>query len=115
MQGTTRGKKYFASKHFYRFIRPGARRVKLIFTSSDGVMGSAFEHTGLGNFVVVLINSSEKPVKANLTGAAIPNEFDYYLSTSVDECKKRDTKVNKNDVILPAKSIVTLVNGSFAE
>jgi O-glycosyl hydrolase len=115
MQGTTRGKKYFASKHFYRFIRPGAQRVKLAFNSTEGVMGSAFEHTALGNFVIVLINSSEKAVKANLAGAAIPNEFDYYLSTAVDECKKSDAKVSKADIILPAKSIVTLVNGRFEE
>jgi O-glycosyl hydrolase len=115
MQGTTRGKKYFASKHFYRFIRPGARRVKLAFNSADGVMGSAFEHTVLNNFVVVLINSSAKSVKANLAGAAIPGEFDYYLSTALDECKKKDGKVNKADIILPAKSIVTLVNGRFEE
>src|SRR5690606_13848632 len=28
MNGTTAGKKYYASKHFYRYIRPGAVRVK---------------------------------------------------------------------------------------
>jgi O-glycosyl hydrolase len=115
MQGTTRGKKYYASKQFYRFIRPGARRVKLNFNASDGVIGSAFEHTALNNFVVVLINSSEKAVQANLTGANIPADFDYYLSTSADNCKKRDTKVKKEEVILPARSIVTLVNGRFEE
>jgi O-glycosyl hydrolase len=115
MQGTTRGKKYFASKQFYRFIRPGARRVKLAFTSASGVMGSAFEHTALNNFVVVLINSSDKVVKANLAGTAIPGEFDYYLSTSADNCKKSDAKVKKDNVILPARSIVTLVNGRFEE
>jgi hypothetical protein len=89
--------------------------VKLAFNSADGVMGSAFEHTVLNNFVVVLINSSAKSVKANLAGAAIPGEFDYYLSTALDECKKKDGKVNKADIILPAKSIVTLVNGRFEE
>ena len=115
MQGTTKGKKYFASKHFYRFIRPGARRVKLVFNLADGVIGSAFEHSALGNFVIVLTNSSEKPVKVNLSGTDIPNEFDFYLSTALDECKKRDTKVNKSDIVLPAQSVVTLVNGSFQE
>ena len=115
MQGTIKGKKYFASKHFYRFIRPGARRVKLAFNSADGVIGSAFEHTALGNFVIVLINSSEKPVKVNFSGTDIPNEFDFYFSTASDECKKKDTKVSKSNIVLPAKSIVTLVNGNFQE
>lgn len=115
MQGTTKGKKYFASKHFYRFIRPGATRVKLAFNATDGVLGSAFEHSSLNNFVVVLINSSDKQVKANLAGANVPNEFDYYLSNALDQCKKADAKVAKENVLIPAKSIVTLVNGSFEE
>jgi glucuronoarabinoxylan endo-1,4-beta-xylanase len=35
MAGTTVGKKYYASKHFYRFIRLGAKRVEAAQPHSD--------------------------------------------------------------------------------
>ena len=116
MQGTTAtGTKYAASKHFYRFIRPGAKRLKLAFNATDGVLGSAFEHTAMGAFTIVLINTSDKNMKVNLSGADLPAEYDFYFSTASDKCKKKEGKVGKDNIVLPKNSIVTLINGSFEE
>lgn len=118
MQNTAkRGKKYYVSKHFYRFIRPGAKMVKLNFDEQSNVFVSAYENTAMSSFTVVLINNSDKIVKINLAGADVPADYDYYLTTNktTDNCLKKDTKVNKDNIILPAKSIVTLVNGNVFE
>jgi O-glycosyl hydrolase len=117
MAGTQKGKKYYVSKHFYRFIRPGAKMVKLNFNPTDKVFGSAFEHTGMEAFTVVLINTSDKNMKVDLTGANIPAEFDFYLTTleTTVNCQKKDAKVKKDEIVLPPASVATLVNGNVFE
>lgn len=118
MQGTDlKGKKYYVSKHFYRFIRPGAQMVKLIYDDAIGVFASAFENTAMGSFTIVLINNSDKQVKMNFAGANVPGDFDYYLTTSAagDNCTKKSSVVAKDNVELPPYSVVTLVNGNVFE
>ncbi len=118
MKGTElKGKKYYASKHFYRFIRPGAKMVKLTYEESKNVFVSAYENTAMASFTVVLINNSDKQVKMNLAGTDVPADFDYYLTTSAsaDNCTKKSTTVTKDNIVLPAYSVVTLVNGNVFE
>ena len=118
MKGTElKGKKYYVSKHFYRFIRPGAKMVKLTVDESKNIFASAYENTAMNSFTVVLINNSDKQVKMDLAGANLPANFDYYLTTSAaaDNCTKKSTTVVKDNVILPPFSVVTLVNGNVFE
>ena len=117
MNGLGTGKKYAVSKHFYRFIRPGARRVAVNYNEADGVFAVAFEHAERNIFTVVLINESGGAVKVSLSGANIPASFDYYLSTAAtgDNCTKRSGTVSPNSVTMPAKSVVTLVSGNVME
>ena len=112
-----KGKKYYVSKQFYRFIRPGAKMVKLTYDETTGLFASAYENTAMGSFTVVLINNSDKQVKLNLAGADVPASFDYYITTSAaaDNCTKKSTAVIKNNVVLPPYSVVTLVNGNVFE
>jgi O-glycosyl hydrolase len=115
MQGTTKkGKRYYASKHFYRFIRPGAQMVDVSFNENEGVFASAFENQAMGAFTLVLINTNTKEVKVNLTGTNVPDAFDFYQTTSKDDCVKKETVAN-NAVTLPPQSVVTLVNGNVFE
>lgn len=117
MKGTdVKGKKYYVSKHFYRFIRPGAKMVKIDYDETKDVFVSGYENTAMGSFTMVLINNSDKIVKMNLSGSNIPADYDYYITTSgSDNCTKRDAKSTKDNIILPAKSVVTLVNGNVFE
>lgn len=118
MKGTEyKGKKYYASKHYYRFIRPGAMRVKLTTEENKGIFGSAYVNTAMNSFTIVLMNNSDKQVKLNLDGADVPGSFDYYITTSssADNCTKKSSPVSKNDIVLPAYSVVTLVNGNVFE
>ena len=103
MKGTElKGKKYYVSKHFYRFIRPGAIMVKLTYDESKDFFASAYENTAMSSFTIVLINNSGKPVKMYLAGANVPTSFDYYLTTSAseDNCTKKATKVTRDNVVL---------------
>jgi O-glycosyl hydrolase len=117
MQGTgAKGKKYYVSKQFYRFIRPNAKMVKVTYDESLNVLVSAFEHTQMGAFTVVLINNSDKKVKLNLSGADIPASFDMYTTDAGSaNCTKAATAVQKDKIELPPSSVVTLVNGRFTE
>ncbi|MEP7109451.1 MAG: hypothetical protein ABI760_15770 [Ferruginibacter sp.] len=112
-----KGKKYFSSKHFYRFIRPGAKMVKLDYDETIGLFASAYENMAMGSFTVVLINNSDKQVKLKLAGTGVPDNFDYYITTSAaeDNCTKKSTPVSKDNVVLPPYSVVTLVNGNVFE
>jgi O-glycosyl hydrolase len=116
MKGTAeKGKKYYVSKHFYRFIRPGAQMVKTTYDESIGVFATAFQHTQMGAFTMVYINNSTKAVKVNLTGANVPDTFDYYITDGgSNNCTKKDA-VQKTSITLPPSSVVTLVNGQVTE
>ncbi|MET0334779.1 MAG: hypothetical protein ABW190_10950 [Rhizobacter sp.] len=106
-------KQYHVAKQFYRFIRPDARMVSL--TSPDAeVLGAAFEHTGLSNFVVVLINQSAVSKTLSLAGGNVPADFDAYRTSRIENAVSVG-KMNRTQVVLPPKSITTLVNGRFRE
>lgn len=106
-------KRYYVSKHFYRFIRPGAKMVD-VQVNQDGVFASAYVHQQMGSFTVVLLNSSNEAKTVRLEGNNIPAQFTQYRSTSTENCEQRG-QVSKDSITLPAKSIVTLVNGNVFE
>jgi O-glycosyl hydrolase len=116
MNGILTGKKYAVSKHFYRFIRPGAQRVACNIPETDGVFGVAFEHTTMDCFTIVLINTNNSIVKLNLAGNSLPTSYQMFLSTAAtdDNCREVGA-VNANNITLPAQSVVTLVNGNYKE
>lgn len=117
MGGLKKGKKYYASKQFYRFIRPGSRMVKASPNTSGDVSVSAFENAQMGTFTIVLVNPSSKNLKVKLAGQNAPAEYDYYITDSSKNgnCLKSDKKIGLDAVTLPASSVVTLVNGNVYE
>ena len=98
--------KYHASKHYYKYIRPGAKRVQ---ANTDGqVMVSAFVHPVSGQLTLVLVNNSENDgiIKIN-SPAYHQNKAKGYLSTEDNYFRPFDIK---NEIQLPAKSIATIVS-----
>lgn len=112
-----KGKKYFVSKHFYRFIRPGAKMVNVSSSEADNLFVSAYEHTAMNTFTVVLINNNDKKVVVSLEGSDLPVDFEYYVTSGLptQNCTKSSARVSKNKVELGPHSIVTLVNGNVFE
>lgn len=113
MKGIEGGKKYYVSKHYYRYVRPGAVRIKC---SSDDpeIIVSAFEHKVKGTNTIIIINSGILDKSISLQGAGLPGEFSTYLTTSGSEnCKFTGTATSAsgNSFVIPAKSIITLQAG----
>jgi hypothetical protein len=107
------GKRYYVSKQFYRYIRPGARMLKV--TSSDAsLFVVAFAHPTTGAFTVVAINtaSSDKPL--NLGGANVPSTFMAYRTSASENCVTLGSVTN-GSIMVKADSVTTLVNGSVIE
>ena len=113
MNGTITGKKYSASKHYYRYIRPGAVRVNAS-TADTTILVTAYEHVSKGTHTLVIINSGTKDKMISVQGTDLPAEFTIYRTDSGGEnCKevgKANTGVDKY-FELPANSIVTLQAG----
>lgn len=113
MSYNTCGKKYYVSKHFFRYIRPGAVRVK---SSSDDpdIFVTAFEHQEKETSTIIIINNGSESKSISIQGADLPASYKIYLTTSGSEnCKESGTINTGQDsrFDLPAKSIVTLQAG----
>lgn len=114
MSNNTVSKKYFVSKHYYRYIRPGAVRVKS--TSDDPVIFvTAFENQAKGTSTIIIINSGSEPRSISVLGTDLPAAFTIYQTTvsATDNCREAGTLNTGPDNFfnLPAESIVTLQAG----
>jgi O-glycosyl hydrolase len=114
MQGNIVGQRYYASKHFYRFLRPGARMLR---TSSDdpSVLAAAFAHERIGNFVCVLINGSRSEKALKLAGEGVPKRFDAYVTTAGAKLWAKPERVARDALTLPPRSLTTLLSGSYLD
>ena len=98
------GPKYYASKQFYRYIRPGAVRVKAS-TPDERLSVSAFHHPVDGTLTLVVINNSEDNIRSGLDS---DYKFDIYQSTISMHCEKTGVLKPGKKVKFPAHSITTL-------
>jgi O-glycosyl hydrolase len=116
-------KKYCAFKHFSRYIRPGAQRVRTSpsafggasdLDTSNAVDVSAFFHGANKTLTVVLVNrkTASQSVTLNLTGVSLStNRFDAWRTSGTEgfaSLGQVTVSANKATLTVPAKSIVTL-------
>lgn len=113
MHGLTAGKKYYVSKQFYRFIRPGAVRVKADCSDPE-VFVTAYENTGMNTHTLVIINSATSAKNITIGGSGLPSTFEVYRSSATENCVKLSNYSTGNTLALPARSIVTLIAGGTA-
>jgi|GEM_PF-2265227 len=110
MSDLTVGKRYYVSKHFYRYIRPGAVMVDSTTTDAD-ILSTSFYNDASKTFTSVLINSSAVDKTVTLSGTNVPASFTAYLTTAIAGQNCSDMGVVTNGAIsLPANSIMTLVS-----
>ncbi len=111
MQGTqVLGKRYYVSKNFYRYIRPGAKAVKVTTTDSS-LFVVAFTNPGSGAFTIVAINTATSDKTLTIGGAGVPQTFDAYRTSASENCVSAGNMAN-GAITLKADSVTTLVNGS---
>ncbi len=110
MNGAVKGKKYYVSKQFYRYIRPGAVRVGA--TSNNGnVFVSAYEHSGAGTHTVVLANTSSSAQNVSIGGAGLPASFTIYRTSATENAADVGSYSTGTPLSLPGRSVVTLQAG----
>lgn len=101
--------KYYAAKHYYRYVRPGALRVGA--QSPDGdLLVSAFRHDVDGTLTVVLINRSgeEASVRMSAHGEGLPDVYSLCRSTATEGCEDRGPVGGEPAFTMPGRSMVTL-------
>lgn len=101
--------KYYVSKQFYKFIRPGAQRIEAK-SSDENVLSLAFKNRKTKRLTVVLINSSNVPKRVSVSSNSMPNVFEKYESLNnryFVKCKD----ITNGTVVLQPYSITTLDGG----
>jgi len=110
--------KFYAAKHFYRYVRPGA--VRLETTPERGsVLASAYRHDVDGTLTLVLINNgaTEANIKMDFGKGAVPQQFRTFQSTTTqggtgEGCQEIAAVTPATTIILPPKSITTVYGAS---
>jgi glucuronoarabinoxylan endo-1,4-beta-xylanase len=109
MAGTTVGKKYYASKHFYRYIRPGADRVDATSPYED-VFVTAFQHPERNTQTLVIINAATDSRDVSIEGAGLPGHFNIYRTSASENCENIGVYSTGTNLVLPSRSLITLAS-----
>jgi glucuronoarabinoxylan endo-1,4-beta-xylanase len=104
------GKRFYASRQFYRFIRPGAQRVSTTFAATDSVYAAAFRHQTEGTFSIVLLNMSGRAQDVTFAGSTIPASYAGHRTSATENSVPLGTVNVGSGVTLPAHSVTTLYN-----
>jgi len=96
-------KKYYVSKHYYKYIRPGAVQVESS-SEDDQVLVLAFTDSRNGTETVIVINNDTEQKVVKIGDGT--SSYDIYTS-SENQNFEEDIEV-EGAFVLPAKSIVTL-------
>ncbi|HEX4384957.1 MAG TPA: hypothetical protein VH083_18490, partial [Myxococcales bacterium] len=101
------GPKYVAVKHFFRYIRPGARRISA--TASGGVLASAYWLDPAQSLTVVLINENATAVNVPVALPALGIESFFVFTSSSGALWQPSTKSASGlTIALPAYGVATL-------
>ncbi len=100
---------YAAAKQFYKFIEPGAQRVKTVQSEDPHIMVTSFRNTD-DTLAIVIINKSLEPrsLHVNITNGDAPAGFIVYQSIPYQICQQTASVVYGETVALPAMSFTTL-------
>ena len=100
--------KYWTSKNFYKFIRPGA--VQIGSDSDNDLFGIvAFKHEANNVTTIVAINDSSEESVVVLDGEQLPDTFEIYVTSETSECELKGTlEGGKNWFVMAPKSVYTL-------
>jgi glucuronoarabinoxylan endo-1,4-beta-xylanase len=107
--------KFYTSKNYFRFVRPGAVRVAC--SPSEGRLEcSAFWHDERRELVVVVINpgKAEHHAALSVKGLAAPDRVEMHRTSAAEKCLKLDPERERSGdsgLRFPAESVTTLVFG----
>jgi len=100
--------KFYVSKQYYKFIRPGAIRIDM--TSSDEEIPClAFKHNEDRTLTLIMINKSSDPKSVQVGGSGLPVSFDAFTTAENRDFARGDNVSRGGVALLPASSITTLI------
>jgi O-glycosyl hydrolase len=97
---------YYGAKHFWRFVRPGAKRIAATGGSSSFLV-SAFKHTGDNTMTVVVVNKSGANT-LQLSGSGLPAQFYKYETDASKKCVMSGTVSSSASIPIAGNSVTTL-------
>lgn len=104
-----KSKRYYVSKNFYKFIRPGMQRYAASAPENSAVLSLAFRDSAQNNTTIILINTDpEKPKSITFSGAGLPATFNSVVTTATEDCADKGEQSTSNPIIVPPNSVVTL-------
>ncbi len=101
------GHRYYASKHFYKYIRPGAVCIETKVQDNQ-ILAVAFNHKTEEKLVVVIINKSENERKVKIETNKFYDNSNVFSSTEFEKFTRLKILPNRI-LILKARSITTMV------
>jgi glucuronoarabinoxylan endo-1,4-beta-xylanase len=103
-----KSKRYFVSKNFYRYVRPGAYRINASAPDETNIYPLAFKHDTENTQIIILINDSTISQAIKLSGVGLSSQFEMFVTSETEDCKD-DGVINSSEaILLPPNSVVTL-------
>jgi glucuronoarabinoxylan endo-1,4-beta-xylanase len=103
-----KSKRYYVSKNFYHYIRPGDYRIKCDADDNSNIYALSFKNDTANTTTIVLINDNTTDVAIKLSGSNLPAQFNKYVTSANDDCKDYGVINSSDAILLPANSVVTL-------
>ncbi|GAB1451313.1 hypothetical protein MASR2M47_13690 [Draconibacterium sp.] len=104
--GNRPSSRFYVSKQYYKFIRPGAVRVNAV---SAGIPAMAFSDDKAKTVSIVLLNNTSQPQTIEIKGKGLPSQWDSYTTSNSRNCEKGKMVGHDGLIILPPSSLTTLV------
>lgn len=101
------GKRYYVSKNYYRYIRPGAEMVD-VKVDDEGILVTAFTHAAQKTMTLVAINTNKEPKNITLSGAGLPAKFTLYRTSDSENCADLGAVPSSETISLPPRTVTTL-------
>lgn len=111
MVNGTPNPRYYASKQFYKYVRPGAIQIESASDDLD-IAVVAFAHPQDQTLTYVILNQGTAAKSATLAGSGLPSSFAQYRSAASENCVNRGAFTG-GPLSIPAKSVVTLVGSGY--
>ena len=107
---------FYTSKNYYKFIRPGSKRIK-VNTNNQDILVTSFLDEKNKLLTTVMINKSSKPITARVLArtSPIPAKYDVYTSAKYLNFENTGTIGVNETLALPGKSVTTLVGKTDGE
>ncbi len=104
--GNRPSSRFYVSKQYYKFIRPGAVRVNAV---SAGIPAIAFKDDQAKTVSIVLLNNTSEPQTIEIKGAGLPSQWESHTTSNSRNCEKGKMVGHDGLIILPPSSLTTLV------